>query len=49
LQRDAEEIIRVGQCQGYRSYGDAASLFRIALVNSDGVYSVWDFKKWARA
>jgi len=76
LLRDGAEIIRVGQCQGFRSYGDAASLFRIARISkeeyteelisritpdfmraihgthhfhSDGVYSVWDFKKWARA
>jgi len=76
LLQDEGEIIRVGQCQGFRSYGASASLLRITRISpeeyaeelicritpefmpaihgthtfhSDGVYSVWDFKKWARA
>jgi hypothetical protein len=76
LVRDGAEIIRVGQCQGFRSYGAAASLLQITRISkeeyeekliskitpdfmpaihgthhfhSDGVYSVWDFKKWGRA
>jgi hypothetical protein len=75
LLHDEGEIIRVAQCQGFRSYGAAASLFRITRISqeeyseelisritpdfmpaihgthtfhSDGVYSVWDFKQWAR-
>ncbi len=75
LLRDGAEIIRVGQCQGFRSYGASASLLRITRISteeyaeelistitpdfmpaihgthhfhSDGVYCVWDFKRWAR-
>ena len=75
LLRDGADIIRVGQCQGFRSYGASASFFRIARINrdeyqeelvcritpdfmpaihgthhfhSDGLYCVWDFKRWGR-
>jgi hypothetical protein len=75
LLHDEGEIIRVGQSQGFCSYGASASLFRISRItpddyaeelisritpefmpaiqgthhfHSDGLYTVWDFKKWGR-
>src|SRR5262249_28809688 len=75
LLRAGADIIRVGQCQGFRSHRTSASFFRIQRISrdeyqeelvcritpdvmpaihgthhfhSDGVYCVWDFKKWAR-